>query len=305
VEDVLRVYIYDKATNERTFGYLTKAGQWQFRPRYVAGRDFSEGSAAVNIGGFWSPYGLIGGRWGYINKEGELAIKERYADAKDFSEGVAAVDKAVFVGPFALIHRWRYIDREGKKAIPGTYSDCNSFSEGLAAFNEGGIHDISQVVGGLWGYVDKKGEVVIPPKYTAAREFSEGLAAVQTEGIWTYYSKRLATDSNDDNRLWFAMPQYFHRSAVWLIIGIAFSSMLAVYFCEKRRPKDERGSFPIGGVVRMLTALSWSLLLLSFVFAIYEQPLAISVMFLLSAVCYRGVGWALLRIENRFRNISG
>lgn len=124
-------------------------------------QDFSEGLAAVNIGGRTDHYCLIhGGKWGYIDRFGKVAIPIQYEDAQRFSEGLAAVKQE---------GRWKYIDQSGQVAIDTPYKFVYDFSEGLARISPGDRKE---------GYINRMGKAVITPRYVSARDFSEGLAMV-------------------------------------------------------------------------------------------------------------------------------
>jgi hypothetical protein len=56
--------------------------------RWAAARSFSEGLAAVNVGGDW--FGC-GGLWGYVDRQGNYAIEPRYTAAQPFKDGLAIV----------------------------------------------------------------------------------------------------------------------------------------------------------------------------------------------------------------------
>lgn len=159
-----------------------------FKPEIQEGRDFSDGLAAVKIGG----------KWGYINDHGGIAISAQFSDVRYFSKGVsgATVDG----------NNWYAIDKTGTKVsnarVPSASTKASS--GGISRVSRGGVVDylrygaslwastqqppqVSPVLfralkGGKWGFIDVKGTVVIPFEFEYAGSFSDGLAAVGIGG---------------------------------------------------------------------------------------------------------------------------
>lgn len=132
-------------------------------PQFEAGREFSEGLAAVRVGR----------QWGYLGESGKVVIEPAYPVVSDFSEGLAFV---LLAGEANQNVRIGFIDRKGRMTIAAQYwmpRDPSSFgfSEGLCAMSG---------VGG-YGYIDPKGAWVIEPQFGDALAFSEGLAAELTK----------------------------------------------------------------------------------------------------------------------------
>ncbi|MDI6782868.1 MAG: WG repeat-containing protein, partial [bacterium] len=109
---------------------------------YDWARPFSEGLAAVNIGGFEH------GKWGYIDKTGKEIIKLQFKNASGFSEGRAEV---------SIGKKWGYIDKTGKVVIAPQFDDVWSFQNGLAMVS------IGSRVSEKWGWIDKTGKYVWQP----------------------------------------------------------------------------------------------------------------------------------------------
>jgi hypothetical protein len=83
-------------------------------PRYAWAKFFSEGLAAVNVGGDWTGGG---GKWGYIDRSGTLVIPAQFDFAEDFSGGLALVNVEGETGLAARhVHGGAhgYIDRNGQ-----------------------------------------------------------------------------------------------------------------------------------------------------------------------------------------------
>ncbi|MBL8222676.1 MAG: WG repeat-containing protein [Bryobacterales bacterium] len=175
-------------------------------------QDFSEGLAAVGVGGKRNASGEVttmdGGKWGFIDATGKIIIPPQFDEVKPFSSGVAAVwsqQKKKFglidrtgalivpyvfdaIEPFyeglAVVRGpdgSGYITPDGRLAIRTTEFDGSSmFSEGLAVVQQGKA---------VAGFIDMTGRFRIPMRFAQAREFSEGLAAVESDGNWGYIDK--------------------------------------------------------------------------------------------------------------------
>jgi len=76
------------------YGYIDKSGQFVIKPQFQDAQPFSEGLAAVQIGGV-DQY-----RYGYIDKTGKFVIKPQFEEAGPFSRGRAQVKiggKTIFI----------------------------------------------------------------------------------------------------------------------------------------------------------------------------------------------------------------
>jgi hypothetical protein len=197
----------DYVTPKGRFGYIDKTGKVVIPPEfYGAGQfgeaqQFSEGLAALRIGG-------PTGKYGYIDKTGKVAIPAQFDWASKFSNGLAMVsigtgemarstfiDKSgtMMAGQFDYVGfegfseelavvvvgrgaaaRAGYIDRTGKIVITPQFSEARGFSEGLARVRVGDEHT------GKFGYIDKSGKIIVVPQYDRAGSFVDGLAWVRT-----------------------------------------------------------------------------------------------------------------------------
>ncbi len=167
------------------YGFKNDVGETVIPPKYDDARDFSEGLAAVKMGG----------RWGYIDARGKLIVPITLYRASPFSEGLAlvsdlpealAIMSAVPKGsPPMFDGAHRYIDTKGKTVITrdpaasflspdGQPTLCGRFREGVAPVH----YDRSrQNKDWLTRFIDKRGQVVF--EVTGyAYEFSEGLARI-------------------------------------------------------------------------------------------------------------------------------
>ena len=201
----------DLAYVNSRWGFIDRTGKVVVETEYSQVDDFSEGMAAVKVGGTHS----IGGKYGFIDRTGRMVIAPRFEKAKHFREGRAAV---------LLDGKWGFINREGKICVAPRYEWVWDFSEGLAAFREekkcGFVNRQGEVVieptyHSVWhgfreglapvavaqkavdgqtekppyGYIDTTGKVVIEPRFERASQFSEGLAAVQIGERWGFVDR--------------------------------------------------------------------------------------------------------------------
>ena len=117
-----------------TWGFCDREGKMVIDFKFEDAWHFSEGLAAVRIGG----------KWGYIDKTGKVVIEPAYDYAWPFSEGLGRV----LVG-----EKQGYIDRNGKMVIQPQYQPAWEFSNGLARVT----------IDGKEGYINHKGEYVWVP----------------------------------------------------------------------------------------------------------------------------------------------
>jgi hypothetical protein len=187
-------------------GFIDSTGRMIIPPRFANTFPFTEGLAAVQLGGGWGyidttgaivipprfdyasafsehlAWVEIGGHRGYIDLSGRVVIAPRFDVASEFSEGRALVTIGRTLG---------YIDHTGKlvyrQEMPSLVGEVMDFSQGLAAV----------YVRGKWGYIDTTGTMVIAPQFRpdprpwVANElrFSEGRAAVPAGAKWGYIDR--------------------------------------------------------------------------------------------------------------------
>lgn len=171
----------------RLYGFMNTRGTPVIGPQFAYAMKFSEGLAAVNVGGTQGGRDMPSdGKWGFINRQGQFVINPKFDSPPTsaapynpsdyslirhegylFSEGLAAVVKD---------GKWVYIDHEGLINIPEVgspvrFDAARGFHEGLA----------NVMVNGRWGYIDKLGRFVIQPQYLFPADFQEGYALVVTQ----------------------------------------------------------------------------------------------------------------------------
>lgn len=110
--------------------------------KYDSVEDFSEGLAAVSLGG----------KWGFINTAGEEVIPCQYNYTNGltpcFSEGLASVQLGDKLG---------YIDKTGREIISGQFDDAPSFMEGVAVVGLAEGYNLA----GKQAVINKEGETII------------------------------------------------------------------------------------------------------------------------------------------------
>jgi hypothetical protein len=205
---------------EVKYGFIDHTGKMVISPQFDFAKGFSEGKAAVKVGG----------KWGFIDQGGQLVIRPQFTYAHSFSEGLAWVDLGedkyalidgmgktirLFQGKNYIFNEFKdfshglarivigdekgfrhgFIDRTGKFAIPGQFREAGDFSEGLAPVR----------TDGTWGFIDSRGELVIPSRFDEVDYYdpedpkgviqgkpgmAEGLAAVKLEGRWDFIDRQ-------------------------------------------------------------------------------------------------------------------
>jgi WG containing repeat len=150
----------------RGLGYVNRRGIVVIPPKFQWARKFSDGLAAVGMGG----------KWGYIDHAGKLVIPFRYESALEFSDGLA---------PVVIGGKWGYVDRAGAAVIQPKFDHAREFSGGLAAVE----------VGTKEGFIDEHGNMRIAPQFLWSLNlgwagFSRGIALLQmNNGHWVYVNK--------------------------------------------------------------------------------------------------------------------
>jgi len=150
---------------------VCRGGKWWFADRngdaaaggifFSGARSFSEGLAAVNVGGWQGDEGkFYGGKWGFVDASGRVAIPLRYTDARDFHDGLAAVRGAE--------ERWGFVNTAGTEVIPPALLNVGDFSDDRAPT----IHDEG------WGFIDPSGRWAILADYPGVTRFIHGRALV-------------------------------------------------------------------------------------------------------------------------------
>ena len=168
--------LFFPAVKDGKYGFIDLTGSFVIPPIFTAAQNFSEGMAAVFIGGrsFIESYtGEDGrtaryissekGKWGYIDRTGEIKIPPQFGGAHKFSEGLALVTLED-TGP----------SREEFLEVAGPYNPGASQEE-LTDFWEEEYNQDKK-----YGYIDAHGLFKITPKFAAgvSSPFKHGIAVV-------------------------------------------------------------------------------------------------------------------------------
>ncbi|MEM1108145.1 MAG: WG repeat-containing protein [Planctomycetota bacterium] len=148
------------------WGYIDKRGEYVFfdkRGEIEEVRSFSDGLAAIKVGG----------RWGFIGKNFRPRIKPRYDEVRSFCDGLAAIKRD---------GAWGFITKSGKEVAWG-FEEAYDFdpSEELepeARYERTQVSLALVKQNGRYGFIGKNGDWAIEPQYTAAQPFYRGLARV-------------------------------------------------------------------------------------------------------------------------------
>lgn len=136
-----------------TWGFHRSTGG-SINPIYERVQPFSDGLAAVKLGGKWS----------YIDMSGCAIAPFKFDDAWTFSCGMGLVRKGCKYG---------FIGRDGRMAIAARYDFARNFSEGLSVV----------AIKGLYGLIDRRGRWKIKPVYSYAQSVHNGVARVEKDGL--------------------------------------------------------------------------------------------------------------------------
>lgn len=185
-------------------GFINIANGDRIKAVYDAVQDFSEGLAAVQIGG----------ATGFINTSGELVIACEYSNNAfyQFKSGlcnvmVGSADKGNL--------KAFYINSDGSKMFDKEFDYCMPFSEERAFVSEGGVWYLIDIDGqrvgdsefgpyvktvpgvfrdgkavvvkeGMYGIINRDGEYVVSPRYEQISEISDGGAVFKMDGLYGY-----------------------------------------------------------------------------------------------------------------------
>ena len=115
-------------------GYITQTGKFAIKPQFESVGTFSDGLAAVEMGG----------KWGYVNHSGKFVVNPQFDKASVFIDGEAIVDSSDQIGT---------INKNGRYVVnPGEYSVVDSGSALLKVTNNG-----------KWGLMTRTGKWVLKP----------------------------------------------------------------------------------------------------------------------------------------------
>jgi hypothetical protein len=179
-DNLARVWATIDSNNTRSFkwGYIDVTGKYIVQPLYAWALPFSEGLAAVNLGGevsnvrnlhgsdvIWAD--IKGGEWSFIDIKGQVILTAPYTEVGSFCNGLA---------PVKSNDKWGYIDKSGNLIVPPQFDNAGELNDGMGAV----------LLGNKWGFIDKSGKEVIKPIYSSRIELMDGqifLGVVFSEGL--------------------------------------------------------------------------------------------------------------------------
>jgi hypothetical protein len=151
--------------------------------KYNDVNDFSEGMAAVNVGGTWDfedefsiDKTLYGGKWGFIDRGGKEIIPAKYDYVSNFSNGKALV---------TIDQKFGCINKLGVEFIPVKFDQIIDERSGYEVW-----------YGDMRGYYDKSGKEILPAIYLYANLSGNGLTALVQSKDSTYGLIDIKTKKN-------------------------------------------------------------------------------------------------------------
>jgi len=116
------------------WGFIDTEGNEVIALQFGSVHNFSEGLAAVRLGGWEYPLG-------FIDREGNMVIEPVFDEVREFSQGFAVVRLDGWG-----TSTWGIIDTSGNVIVPFIFDDIRSFSEGLAWARQDGKWGILEIV---------------------------------------------------------------------------------------------------------------------------------------------------------------
>ena len=143
-EDLLNVQVGDKTQ------YVDRKGKVQIEGEWLQSKPFSEGLAAVYVGGekVKESAGGLGltrtrirnGKWGFIDKTGKMVIEPQFDEVDSFYNGQAAV---------AINHLWAFIDNTGKQRFEPKYRSLTRVDKGAALATDDALNSLVVNINGM------------------------------------------------------------------------------------------------------------------------------------------------------------
>lgn len=212
------------------WGFIDKTGKIVVATQYACVRDFSDGLAAVNVGG----------KWGYIDPTGKVVIEPKFTEAYGFNSSRARITIGQTSG---------YIDKAGKLIITGKAKEfIRDFSEERVAFQTQERNKWQR----NWGYMDTMGKIVIKPRFDKAHDFSGGLAQVHDGQDWLIDVWGLVVEALPDGpkrELHDGLKVFFHDQGLFGYRNAADETIIAPRFTEAHRFHEGIARVTIDGYV--------------------------------------------------------
>lgn len=159
---------YNSETNKYQLTYFDEFGNMKITTdKYISGKIFSEGLAAVSYFKYW----------GFIDKTGKEVISPKYDYPSTFREGVANVSKN---------NKYGLIDARENIIIPFEYDHIHPAFDGMIPVKKGD----------KFGFFDIKGKQVLDFVYDDALLFDNGYGQVKQNGKWFSINKKGEASDN-------------------------------------------------------------------------------------------------------------
>jgi uncharacterized protein YqkB len=226
--------------NTDLFGYKDSVtDKIVIQAKYSAANKFSEGLAAVNIGGSYEydeydDENFSGGKWGYINTSGVVVIPMKYSAASDFYNGVGIIEDYSETDSTYL---YGMINSKGVPLTPIVYSRIE--------YEDGGYYSVKK--NGLWGFVSKTGKEIVPCKYDGILYSNAFLIVTLNEkqGLLDLTGKEIIPVINknvflcDENGFFWILVDdnkkyYYHKSGLKLDTKTDFKNGVAIVSLNKK-----------------------------------------------------------------------
>ncbi|MEM6632833.1 MAG: WG repeat-containing protein [Bacteroidota bacterium] len=164
------------------YGFIDAEGDQVLFPQFDYAMPFSEGQAAINIGGTATNGNMpADGKWGFIDENGVITINPQYDSPpiRSQSYDLHSMSLAMHQGYEFSLNRaavytengqWMYINSKGAPVIRDkNIQSARKFTKrGLAAV----------YIDRKWGYIDTLGRMVIQPQYTMPVDFEQEFTMV-------------------------------------------------------------------------------------------------------------------------------
>jgi hypothetical protein len=147
-QDQEQLYLVE---SKGVIGFINEKGKMVIKPKYLAGRNFSEGLAPVRLDG----------TYGYIDNKGTFVINPAYDMAMPFCKGMAKV--YIDGKPF-------FIDKTGKIQFQHDYKTIDEFKDKNYA--------IVTTTTNKSGVIDRTGKLTIDTVFKTIEPFKDGVSIV-------------------------------------------------------------------------------------------------------------------------------
>jgi len=166
---------YDSYYIGGKWGFTNTKGIVVVPLKYDDVNDFSDGMAAVNIGGTvaYDEYDesyFIGGKWGFINSAGMVVVPVKYDEVQRFSGGF---------GNVILGGKAGCVSKAGQTVIPIKYSGISTVNKGTAF-----VWNTDSTYTSKFGLVNTKGTAITPLAFDGLEYAEDGIYKAKKAELW-------------------------------------------------------------------------------------------------------------------------